>query len=1201
VTGPGDSTRGSSDRAGSRSVDGRYKLTRLVGAGGMGEVWQAEDTAVSREVAIKVPRLDGAFDPATWLAAEAHTVARLNHPNLVALLDRTLLPAVDGADEPSPALVFEFVAGRPLSMWADRPRPWRWIRGIAQQVLNALAYAHGRGVVHRDLKPSNIVLSGDPLEPTVHILDFGIAAWSNPGRTGDDLPSRSNLSPMGTGTAPGTRAYMAPEQVEGELGDIGPWSDIYSLGVVVAELLLGKLPFPGGSDDAVWKGRLQTRFSPPAQALSDLGIPLRRFLLRMLAPDPAQRFGWAADAKRVLPSSKIHDLTTPAPEPALSPESTDVMLQVVPRDEERDTDPDLDRQAILHEPIVEGGSITLELAPAGDEEVQLPPSWAVDKPDPRAWDEGLGRSEVRATAAVPAVSYALLSMRDAPLHGRKKAWKKAWKHLAQVATTRRPALLLVEGPGGRGKTRFARELAAVAEEVGVARSHHVRFRGDGSGAGALRRLLHRILRVAELPEHLREDRVRRVLSEAGYPSEADLVPRLIAMLTPRQHRRGPELEEATTAIELFRVLCRRRPLLLWLEDIDRASDRALLTWMSQLFRAEGELPVAVVATSRVSEGKATPQGEPGWVMLRANECTEVLPMEPLTDDAIGSVLAFTSGTSPDLGLEIARWSKGDPRAAQQIARHLHETGRLRWKPDGYELRGDTPSTAGHLKLDSILRARARDAVESADDVEATQAVLDLLSLVRERARRVFLVDAARRIGIDSRRVEAALGPLVIGALVDVRDEGPRLAHTALALSIRDGIELKRRTELHKAWAVVLEASGQGHGRAERLMEAAWNRSQCGQEDLAARDELEAAHLLRDRWEVKAAWRAAEAACARVATKSELLKPKEEADLQVLAAVLEHEVREPPGSPSELAGSLDMLQPLWVALPPSIERCRADLVHADALRRAGRPADARESLQRGLEGSRAVGSTLWECRALTLLADSSRLEGDLAQAEEFGEQAWALGQQLHDEALLQSVIVARLPIAIAMADLERSKLQLDKLRGHLRTRASWQDLQNLWMYRGEVERIAGRDDAARQAYQTALALGRQRGLANASILLNLASMNLEAGDLPGSAEALEESGEAPGQASPYSHELRTARAILKMELAVRREDPAGAAASLQDAEILQAQSPIADPVLLASLRRASGHDGELAGTLRPRLETLSIDMEGRLKYAVRRRR
>ena len=120
-----------SGRVGVTSVDGRYVFKRLVGKGGMGEVWLAEDTAVARDVAIKVPRVKrGSFDPGRWLAAEAHTVARLNHPNVVALLDRTLVPGPEGS-EPTPGLVFEYVLGRSLGLWADRPRPWRWLREIA--------------------------------------------------------------------------------------------------------------------------------------------------------------------------------------------------------------------------------------------------------------------------------------------------------------------------------------------------------------------------------------------------------------------------------------------------------------------------------------------------------------------------------------------------------------------------------------------------------------------------------------------------------------------------------------------------------------------------------------------------------------------------------------------------------------------------------------------------------------------------------------------------------------------------------------------------------------------------------------------------------------------------------------------------------------------------------------------------------------
>ncbi|MEE2827739.1 MAG: protein kinase, partial [Myxococcota bacterium] len=762
------------NRAGLCSVDERYRLLRLVGQGGMGEIWETEDTVLGRRVALKLPRSGhSSFDSDRWLAAEAQTVVRLSHPSLVALLDRTLV-VEDGVPDPHPGLVFEFVEGRPLGLWVDRPRPWRWVRAIIEQMLHGLAYAHGRGVVHRDLKPSNVLLSGDPVAPRVHLLDFGIAALTAPGRAGDSLGSSAGL--VAGLVAPGTKAYMAPEQLEGERGDIGPWTDIYSLGVVISELLLGRLPFEGSNDAEVWSNRLRHRFSPPARALSELGIPLRRWLLRMLAPDPAHRFGWAADALRVLPAVSVADLAGGEMGALPSPEATDMMMEVAARAEDRDTDPDF--RAGKDAAVVTHGSGTLEIAPAEAGEVVLPPSWAVDRPAEAAWEHGLGKVPSEPQPTVPAASYGLLSMRESPLCGRDAVWREAWEHLRQASEQRKPVLLLIEGPQGRGKTRFARELAAVAEEVGVARSHHVRFRADGSGAGALRRLLHQILRISRLPQADREERVQRVLSEAGYPTEADLVPRLIAMLTPRQHPRGPALEEPATAIELLQVLGRRRPLLLWLEDIDRAEDRALSRWLTELFRSDQDLPIAVVATLRREPGVQEKGSDPEWTMLRAQARTLVLEMTPLSDEAVGSMLRFTAGVCDELGGEIARWSRGDPRAARQTARHLHESGRLRWSPDGYELRGDTPSTAGHLKLDSILAARARDALEASSDPEAMSMVFDLLALVRERSVHSHLIEAAARLGLEERRVDECLASLVMSDLVDVRDEGPRLAHTA---------------------------------------------------------------------------------------------------------------------------------------------------------------------------------------------------------------------------------------------------------------------------------------------------------------------------------------------------------------------------------------------------------------------------------------
>ncbi|MEE2828511.1 MAG: tetratricopeptide repeat protein, partial [Myxococcota bacterium] len=401
-----------------------------------------------------------------------------------------------------------------------------------------------------------------------------------------------------------------------------------------------------------------------------------------------------------------------------------------------------------------------------------------------------------------------------------------------------------------------------------------------------------------------------------------------------------------------------------------------------------------------------------------------------------------------------------------------------------------------------------------------------------------------------------------------RDEGPRLAHTALSEHIAERMEIRRKAAVHRAWANVLEASSRGYGRAERLIEAAWNRSACGEEAEAARAELEAAHLLRDRWELKAAWRAVDRALKRVVAAPSMLREEERADLHVLAALLEQEVREPPGTASELAMALDMLQPTWVSLPSCVERCRADLLHADALRRAGRPADARESLERALETARAIESWPWECSALVGLANDCRLRGALNQADSLAEQAHTLARRLADNHLLHQILLVRLPIALAKGEVERSELWLGKLRGFLRTRASWQDLQTLWRYRGEVEWLAGRRAAAREAFETARGLGRDRGLSNASVLLSLATMSLEDGQVADASTALRELGTDTVGADPHSHEQRAVRAILVLEQGARSGDSQAASGALQDAEILLEQSLLAEPRAVVSLTRTA---------------------------------
>jgi len=1146
----------------------------------MGEVWEAEDKLVDRRVAIKFARSGrGGFDADRWLAAEAQTIVRLNHPALVPLLDRCRLVPRDGGLERA-GLVFELIVGRPLGLWTDRPRPWSWVRGLVEKTLEGLAYAHGRGVVHRDLKPSNILLSGEPASPAVHLLDFGIAALYSPGRSREAY--RSSIALVPSQMAPGTRSYMAPEQLGGELGDIGPWSDLYSLGVVVAELLVGHLPFDGSDDAAVWEGRLNSRFTPPTAALSELGVPLRRWLLRLLAPDPSLRFGWAADAARALPASGVKDATSTHYDPLSPLEATETLMQVAQRSEDRDTDPGV--LAGAESTVTGADEHAWDLAPVTARDVRLPASWNIDRPDPSAWNSGLTKVPASSQALVPAGSYGLLAMRDAPLRGRDRLWAKAWDHLKRASEDSRPVLLLVEGPGGRGKTRFARELASVAEEVGVARSHHVRCRAEGSFAGALRRLLHQVLRTSRLPEGDREERIQRVLAAAGYPAEADLVPRVVRLLTPLGTSRGVSQEDAETATELFGVLGRRRPLLLWLEDVDRARDLLLTTWLSTLLNSATDLPIAIVATRRQGAEEDAGVVDPDWALVKTHARSLCLEMEPLDSDAISDILRVTAGSSPSLGAEIARWSEGDPRAASQTARHLHESNKLRWTPEGYVLSGMEDGAAVSLRLQPILAARAEDAIERSPDPAAAAIVLDLLALVRERTVHEHLLLAGQRLGFGEHRIEEALGALVVGELVDARDEGPRLAHAVLRDHLASRLDLTRKAAVHRAWANVLEASGRGYGRAERLLEAAWNRAACGEEEQAARCELEAAQLLRRRRELKAAWRAVARAGRRCSDGRGGLRPEEQADLDVLSAQLEHAVREPPGTPSDLAMALDMLQHTWSTLGPCVERSRAHLAHAEALGAAGRAAEAREALKRGLESAQEAESWSSECAALIGLARDSRMTGSIVEAERLAKEASVVAERLGDEGLMREVVSIQLSVALARRDPADAGRSLEVFGSFLRNRASWQDLQALWQFRGEVYWLSGRRVSAREAFETARGLGLGRGLSSVSASLSLASMALEDGDYAAAGLLLGESSAPSNGGIPHTHEYRACRSILRVEQALRSGDlPAGLEA-LQDAEILMRQFLIAEPRGRESLERSAAVSGLDRGIV-VRLESL----------------
>jgi len=261
---------------------GPYRVLDKLGEGGMGEVYRARDTRLGRTVAIKVLPQDVAADPdrRARFMREAQAAAALSHPNIAALFEI-------GEDQGRLFLALEFVPGQTLSKEiGGRPMNPRQAIHLAVQVADALADAHAVGIVHRDIKPDNIVVT-----PKGHakILDFGLAKWT---AGGADRDRAATTFETGAGVAIGTVAYMSPEQALGE--PVDHRTDIFSLGLVLYEMLTGVRPFHGTNATAVALQIVQGTAPPPSSVNRSLATELDPIVARTLAKRVAERYESAA-------------------------------------------------------------------------------------------------------------------------------------------------------------------------------------------------------------------------------------------------------------------------------------------------------------------------------------------------------------------------------------------------------------------------------------------------------------------------------------------------------------------------------------------------------------------------------------------------------------------------------------------------------------------------------------------------------------------------------------------------------------------------------------------------------------------------------------------------------------------------------------------------------------------------------------------
>jgi serine/threonine protein kinase/tetratricopeptide (TPR) repeat protein len=251
---------------------GRYRILQQLGQGGMGAVYLAHDSQLDRPVALKVPHF-AADDPeglARFLR-EARLAATLSHPSICPVHD---VGQIDGIHY----VTMAYIDGKPLAdlLGGERPLPERSVAAVVRKLALALAEAHAHGVIHRDLKPSNVMINRRH-EPIV--MDFGLAR-----RVGQE-----DVRLTRSGSILGTPAYMSPEQVDGNAALVGPCSDVYSLGVILYEMLTGRLPFEGSTASVL--GQILTKEPPPPSShRPGLDAALEAICLKAMAKDPAQRY-----------------------------------------------------------------------------------------------------------------------------------------------------------------------------------------------------------------------------------------------------------------------------------------------------------------------------------------------------------------------------------------------------------------------------------------------------------------------------------------------------------------------------------------------------------------------------------------------------------------------------------------------------------------------------------------------------------------------------------------------------------------------------------------------------------------------------------------------------------------------------------------------------------------------------------------------
>ncbi|MBT3220277.1 MAG: protein kinase [Proteobacteria bacterium] len=597
---------------------------------------------------------------------EVRSVAGLSHPNIIMVLahgevTRRASKMSDGElVMGSPYLAMELATGGSLAQ-ITQPLPWQDIKHVLLILLDSLAHAHARGVVHRDLKPGNVLICvNDDVRPGLKLSDFGIATAL------DWLTDTGKIDRVS-----GTLHYMAPEHLLAHWRDLGPWTDLYTLGCMAYRMASGRLPFQGKDGGNLMRAQVSQQ-PPPLESQLPLPAGFDAWVAKLMAKDTRQRFQRAADAAwSLIALGSINDDTPSVLKDIQASGSTGHNSAELNTLHFSRTTPRL--EPVGQHLAQDGGGIIIRQGGA---------------PVPSTWERPIPPSP---PMQLVGAGLGLYGLRSIPFVGRQRERDSIWQALRAVHLNSAAELLLVEGAAGVGKTRLVEWVCERGHELGAISVLKVADQREGPTA-ALRFMVARHLGATDLERYEVKKRVERFLGTQD-ANQVQPLTEFICPATPLERRdaRGwAPLETADqryAAIRAFLIkTTRERPALLWIDDVHGKNDALGLALYLMRHRQTNAIPVLIVATVRDDILTDNPVAAARIDAVMKLRGTARLQVGPLSVREHAELVQTLLGMEETLIAQVVERTMGNALFAVNLVGDWVERGLLEVGPSGFEIR-----------------------------------------------------------------------------------------------------------------------------------------------------------------------------------------------------------------------------------------------------------------------------------------------------------------------------------------------------------------------------------------------------------------------------------------------------------------------------------------------------------------------------------